>query len=213
MAHSDKSLSESRAGCFIRKRNPSLIRRIVVKFLFRENKFQLRKNLPNSFTKSTEIISCLLSQPKPDRIRLLPVALSTLLALDALTSTLGGVGGVLGLVSLLLALGSGLLLLALLDGLLAGGGTGLGALGAALLDNVEGGTDNGTLGLHDTAGTLLGNFLFTLKNSSVSTPSCVVSNASKNPFRCPCRIFHVLLSPSVFPVSPFSFRNQSTNNN
>ena len=99
-------------------------------------------------------------QPKPDRIRLLPVALSTLLALDALTSTLGGVGGVLGLVSLLLALGSGLLLLALLDGLLAGGGTGLGALGAALLDNVEGGTDNGTLGLHDTAGTLLGNFLF-----------------------------------------------------
>ena len=159
MAHSDKSLSESRAGCFIRKRNPSLIRRIVVKFLFRENKFQLRKNLPNSFTKSTEIISCLLSQPKPDRIRLLPVALSTLLALDALTSTLGGVGGVLGL-SLLLALGSGLLLLALLDGLLAGGGTGLGALGAALLDNVEGSTDNGTLGLHDTAGTLLGNFLF-----------------------------------------------------
>lgn len=161
MAQSDKSLSESRAGCFIRKRNPSLIRRIVVKFLFRENKFQLRKNLPNSFTKSTEIISCLLPQPKPDRIRLLPVALSTLLALDALTSTtLGGGGGVLGLLSLLLALGSGLLLLALLDGLLAGGGTGLGALGAALLDNVEGSTDNGTLGLHDTAGTLLGNFLF-----------------------------------------------------
>ena len=159
MAHSDKSLSESRAGCFIRKRNPSLIRRIVVKFLFRENKFQLRKNLPNSFTKSTEIISCLLPQPKPDRIRLLPVALSTLLALDALTSTTLG-GGVLGLLSLLLALGSGLLLLALLDGLLAGGGTGLGALGAALLDNVEGSTDNGTLGLHDTAGTLLGNFLF-----------------------------------------------------
>lgn len=171
------------------------------------------ENLPNSFTKFNRDISCLLPQPKPDRIRLLPVALSTLLALDALTSTLGGVGGVLGLVSLLLALGSGLLLLALLDGLLAGGGTGLGALGAALLDNVEGGTDNGTLGLHDTAGTLLGNFLFTLKNSSVSTPSCVVSNASKNPFRCPCRIFHVLLSPSVFPVSPFSFRNQSTNNN
>lgn len=163
MAHSDKSLSESRAGCFIRKRNPSLIRRIVVKFLFRENKFQLRKNLPNSFTKFNRDISCLLPQPKPDRIRLLPVALSTLLALDALTSTLGGAGGVLGLVSLLLALGSGLLLLALLDGLLAGGGTGLGALGAALLDNVEGSTDNGTLGLHDTAGTLLGDFLFTLK--------------------------------------------------
>ena len=86
--------------------------------------------------------------------------LSTLLALDALTSTLGSSGGVLSLVGLLLALGGGLLLLGLLDGLLAGGGTGLGALGAALLDNVEGSTDDGTLVLDGTAGTLLGDFLY-----------------------------------------------------
>lgn len=89
---------------------------------------------------------------------LLPVALSSLLA------TLGGGAGVLSLLSLLLALGSGLLLLGILDGLLAGGGTGLGALVAALLDHVKVGTDDTTLRLHDTASTLLGDFLFTLKN-------------------------------------------------
>lgn len=87
-------------------------------------------------------------------------ALSTLLALDALGGALGGTGGALGLLSLLLALGGGLLLLGLLDGLLASGLTGLGAHGAALLDHIEGGTNDGTLVLHNTAGTLLGNFLF-----------------------------------------------------
>lgn len=93
-------------------------------------------------------------------------ALGTLLALDALGGTLGGA---LGLLGLLLALGGALLLLGLLDGLLAGGLTGLGALGAALLDHVEGGTDDGTLVLHNTAGTLLGNFLFV--HIPVSNPS------------------------------------------
>ena len=161
------------------------------------------ENLPNSFTKFNRDISCLLPQPKPDRIRLLPVALSTLLALDALTSTLGGVGGVLGLVSLLLALGSGLLLLALLDGLLAGGGTGLRAHGTALLDHIEGGTDDGTLVLYDTAGTLLGNFLFgelgqlesfhTAYNSSSSSWHVRSSHPVMSLIVCVCRL-HVPLT-------------------
>lgn len=97
---------------------------------------------------------------------------STLLALDTLASALGG--GALGLLSLLLALGGGLLLLSILDGLLASGLTGLGAHGAALLDHIEGGTDDGTLVLHNTAGTLLGNFLY------VHNP---VSNPSRNQIR------------------------------
>ena len=88
-------------------------------------------------------------------------ALSTLLALDALGTTLGGSS--LGLLGLLAALGGSLLLLGVLDGLLAGGLTGLGALGAALLDHVEGGTDDGTLVLHNTAGTLLSDLLFVHK--------------------------------------------------
>ena len=76
-------------------------------------------------------------------------------------------GGGLGLLGLLGAGGSGLLLLGLLDGLLASGLTGLGALGAALLDHVEGGTNDGTLGLDNTAGTLLGNFLYSVDRSVI----------------------------------------------
>ena len=38
-------------------------------------------------------------------------------------------------------------------------GTGFGTLGAALLDDVEGGTNNGTLVLDCAAGALLGDFL------------------------------------------------------
>lgn len=91
--------------------------------------------------------------------------LGTLLALDALSSTLASRGGGLSLVGLLLALGGSLLLLGVLDGLLAGSGTGLGALRTALLDHVKGGTDDATLVLDSTAGTLLSNFLFTLKSS------------------------------------------------
>jgi hypothetical protein len=139
--------------------------------------------------------SCLPRLPKPNLDRYIdPLTrlgsdfgsgtLSTLLALDALTSTLSSTGGGLGLVSLLLGLGGCLLLLGVLDGLLASGGTGLGALGAALLDNVEGGTDDGTLVLDDTASALLGNFLFKLK-SSVSIvsqiPSCILQVLSECP--------------------------------
>ena len=68
----------------------------------------------------------------------------------------GGLGGGLGLLSLLRALARLALLLALTDSLCAGGRAGLRALGAALLDHIEGGTDDGTLGLHLTATAGLG---------------------------------------------------------
>jgi hypothetical protein len=42
---------------------------------------------------------------------------------------------------------------------LTGSGAGFGTLGAALLDDVEGGTNDGTLMLDCAAGALLGNFL------------------------------------------------------
>lgn len=86
-------------------------------------------------------------------------ALGTLLAHVSLRLALGGGGGVLGLLSLLGGLGSSLLLLVGLDGLGAGGRSGLGAHGAALLDDLEGGTNDGTLGLDGAARALLGNFL------------------------------------------------------
>lgn len=85
--------------------------------------------------------------------------LGTLLALDLLGLAAGSASGGLGLLELPLGLGGGLLLLALLDGGLAGGGASLGALGAALLDHVEGGTDDGTLVLDGAAGALLGDLL------------------------------------------------------
>lgn len=88
--------------------------------------------------------------------------LGTLLALD--TALAGrGAGSGLGLLSLLLALGSSLLLLGVLDGLLASSGTGLGALGSSFLDHIKGSTDDSTLGFDDTAGTLLGDFLFSFR--------------------------------------------------
>lgn len=68
-------------------------------------------------------------------------------------------GGELSLLSLLGGSVGLLLLLALLDGLGAGSGAGLGSDVALLLDHVEGGTDNASLGLDGTAGSLLGNLL------------------------------------------------------
>jgi hypothetical protein len=65
----------------------------------------------------------------------------------------------LRLLHLLLALGRRLLLLAFLDRGLTGCGAGFGALGAAVFDDVEGGTDNGTLMLDGASGALLGGFL------------------------------------------------------
>ena len=70
------------------------------------------------------------------------------------------VSGLLGLLSLLHALGGSALLLALLDGGLAGSRAGLGALCATLLDDVEGSTDDGTLGLDLAATAGLGGLLW-----------------------------------------------------
>lgn len=109
-------------------------------------------------------------------------ALGALLALDALGLATGTGGGGLGLLSLLLAVAGGLLVLGVLDGLLAGGGAGLGALVAALLDHIERGTDDGALVLDGTAGTLLGNLLYVarrispvhlLLRSAAQDPSCL----------------------------------------
>lgn len=90
---------------------------------------------------------------------LLGATLRALLADVSYGLALGGGGGVLGLLGLLGGLGRLLLLLALLDGLGAGGRAGLGALGALLLDHIEGGTDDATLGLDGAAGALLSNLL------------------------------------------------------
>ena len=86
-------------------------------------------------------------------------ALGALLADTPHSLALGGRGGVLGLLGLLGSLGGGLLLLALLDGLKAGGRADLGALRALLLNHVEGGTNDGTLGLDGAASALLGDLL------------------------------------------------------
>lgn len=72
----------------------------------------------------------------------------------------GALGSGLGLLSLLHALGGSALLLALLDGGLAGSRAGLGALCATLLDDVEGSTDDGTLGLDLAATAGLGGLLW-----------------------------------------------------
>lgn len=101
---------------------------------------------------------------------LLLSTLGTLLAHISLGLDLGGEGSVLGLLGLLDSLNSSLLLLFGLDGLGAGGRSGLGAHGAALLDDLEGGTNDGTLGLDGAAGALLGNFL---QRGSVITMSGV----------------------------------------
>lgn len=74
--------------------------------------------------------------------------------------TAAGAGSGLGLLRLLLALRLGLLLLAGLDGLVAGSLAGLRAQRSALLDHIERSTNDGTLGLDGAAGTLLGNLLW-----------------------------------------------------
>lgn len=74
----------------------------------------------------------------------------------------GALSGSLGLLGLLNALGGSALLLALLDGGLAGSRAGLGALRAALLDDVEGSTNDGTLGLDLAAAAGLGGLLWWL---------------------------------------------------
>lgn len=87
-------------------------------------------------------------------------ALGSLLAkLCSLGGTLGLGSGELCLLSLLGSLGGSLLLLVQLDSLSAGGRSDVGSHGAALLDHIKRGTDDGSLGLDSSAGSLLGNFL------------------------------------------------------
>lgn len=87
-------------------------------------------------------------------------ALGTLLAHDTSSLTLGCLAGALGLLSLLSGLGSSLLLFALLDGLLAGSRARLRAHRSSLLNHIEGSTNDGTLGLDGSAGSLLGSLLY-----------------------------------------------------
>lgn len=83
---------------------------------------------------------------------------SSLLADDTLGLALGS-SGALGLIGLLGGGSGGLLLLGLLDGCGAGGVTSLGSHRSLLLDHIERGTDDGTLGLDGAARALLGDFL------------------------------------------------------
>jgi hypothetical protein len=76
-----------------------------------------------------------------------------------LTLTTSSTGSALGLLSLLLGLSGSLLLFALFDCLRMSRLAGLGTQITPLLNYVERGTDNGTLGLDSTTRTLLGDFL------------------------------------------------------
>ena len=72
------------------------------------------------------------------------------------------------------ALSRGLLLLALLDGSLASRSTCLWSLCAALLDHIEGCSDDGTLVLDRAAGAFLGNFLQSAMRVSKDVVSLVL---------------------------------------
>lgn len=85
--------------------------------------------------------------------------LGTQLANISLGLALGSLSSGLGLVGLLGSGGGLLLVLAVLDGLGSGGGAGLRSHGAALLDHIEGSTNDSSLGLDGSAGSLLGNLL------------------------------------------------------
>ena len=116
------------------------------------------------------------------RIDLVRRTLRSLLALDPARLALGCTSCGLGLLRLLLALRRGLLVLALLDGCRACCGAGFWALCAALLDHVEGGSDDGALGLDGTASALLGDFLYawTSRQLCSSEPICT-SECSRSP--------------------------------
>lgn len=103
-------------------------------------------------------------------VDLIRCALGPHLALDLAHLAPSRARRALGLLHLLLALRRRLLLLALPDRRLAGGGACFGPLGAALFDDIEGGADDGSLVLYGAAGTLFGDFLLgvTLDVSGIS---------------------------------------------
>lgn len=84
-------------------------------------------------------------------------ALGTLLGNLSLTT--GTAGSSLSLLSLLGGSGLGLLSLSGSNGLSAGSSAGLRTERAALLDHIEGSTNDGTLGLDGAASALLGDLL------------------------------------------------------
>jgi hypothetical protein len=101
--------------------------------------------------------------------------LRTLLAGDATSSlSTSSLASILGLLCLPCALSRGLLLLALLDGSLASSSTCLWSLCAALLDHIEGCSDDGTLVLDRAAGAFLGNFLQSAMRVSKDVVSLVL---------------------------------------
>lgn len=110
-------------------------------------------------------------------------ALGTHLALDSAGLATGG--SELGLLGLLLLLGLALLLLGVLNVGLAGGEAGLGAHAAALLDHIEGGSDDATLGLHDTASALLRNFLGVVKSRMLALPCFFAHHRSSSVYSMP----------------------------
>jgi hypothetical protein len=117
-------------------------------------------------------------------------ALGTLLA-NFLGLTPSGVGSGLCLFSLLLGLSCGLLLFALFDSGRAGGVAGFGTLGTALLDHIEGGTNNSTLVLDGTTSTFLGNFLF----------ACLLALLAIEVVGAVYRVLHVRLPTDVMLCS------------
>lgn len=86
-------------------------------------------------------------------------ALGSLLADNALGLSLGRRGRSLRLVFLLKSGLGRLLVLGVLDGSGAGSRSSLGSHGTTLLDDIEGSTDDSSLGLDGSAGSLLGGFL------------------------------------------------------
>lgn len=99
-------------------------------------------------------------------------------------ASLSGLARGLRLLSLLLAVARRLLVLARLDGGVARGRTGFGALCAALLDHVQRGTDDATLRLDGAARALLGDFL---RGCQISHHPCygwTYVRTSEIPFLC-----------------------------
>ena len=92
-------------------------------------------------------------------MNLLLGTLRTLLAHNSSGLSLRCCSGRLCLLGLLRALCSVTLVLSFLDGGETGGGSGFWSLSSALLDDIEGGSNDGSLGFDGTAGSLLGYFL------------------------------------------------------
>ena len=123
--------------------------------------------LPNLHVTHSSILTAL-------RLHLRWCTLRTLFTLNPLGLTTCRTSCRLCLLQLLLALGSSPLLLAFANSGLTCGKASLRTLRTALLDNVEGCTDDSTLVLHSTASALLGNFLLENGMVSSSTDMCYI---------------------------------------